>query len=197
LPVTVKTRLGFDENNKNIVEIAERLQDCGIKAIAIHGRTRNQMYKGEADWTLIGEVKNNPHMHIPVIGNGDINSAEKAKTFFDKYGVDGIMVGRASIGRPWIFKEIKKYLQTGELSPNPLLDEIIVIAKQHFLKSIETKGEKGGILEMRRHFVHYFKGLPNFRETRIKLLTSMDIQDILLMLDEINKTYTGFRYNDL
>ena len=197
LPVTVKTRLGFDENNKNIVEIAERLQDCGIKAIAIHGRTRNQMYKGEADWTLIGEVKNNPHMHIPVIGNGDINSAEKAKTFFDKYGVDGIMVGRASIGRPWIFKEIKKYLQTGELSPNPLLDEIIVIAKQHFLKSIETKGEKGGILEMRRHFVHYFKGLPNFRETRIKLLTSLDIQDILLMLDEINKTYTRFRYNDL
>jgi tRNA-dihydrouridine synthase B len=194
LPVTVKTRLGYDDNNKNIVEIAERLQDCGIKAIAIHGRTRNQMYKGEADWTLIGNVKNNQRMYIPVIGNGDINSALKAKEAFDKYGVDGIMVGRATVGRPWIFKEIKQYLQTGEIIPPPLLDEIIAIAKIHFQKSIETKGEKGGILEMRRHFVHYFKGLPNFRENRIKLLTSMNIQDILLKLDEIKETYSGFRY---
>lgn len=196
LPVTVKTRLGYDDNNKNIKEIAERLQDCGIKAITIHGRTRNQMYKGNADWTLIGEVKNNSKMYIPVIGNGDIVSAEKAKFAFDKYGVDGIMIGRAAVGRPWIFQEIKHYLQTGKLIPRPVLDEIIIIAKKHFLKSIETKGEKGGILEMRRHFVHYFKGLPDFRETRIKLLTSMDIQNILALLDEIKKKYSGFRYEE-
>jgi tRNA-dihydrouridine synthase B len=197
LPVTVKTRLGYDDQNKNIVEIAERLQDCGIKALAIHGRTRNQMYKGYADWTLIGEVKSNPRITIPVIGNGDINSSERAKNAFDKYGVDGIMIGRAAVGRPWIFKEIKHYLQTGELIPNPVLDDIVIIAKQHFHKSIETKGEKVGVLEMRRHFVHYFKGLPNFKETRIKLLTSMNIQEILMLLDEIKKTYSGFIYNDL
>lgn len=196
LPVTVKTRLGYDDNNKNIVEIAERLQDCGIKALTIHGRTRNQLYKGIADWTLIGEVKNNSHMHIPIIGNGDINSAEKARTAFEKYGVDGIMIGRASIGRPWIFKEVKHFLKTNKLLPRPLLDDIIIIAKQHFLKSIETKGEKGGILEMRRHFVNYFKGLPNFRETRIKLLTSMNIEEILKLLEEINTAYSGFRFEE-
>ena len=196
LPVTVKTRLGYDDDNKNIVEIAERLQDVGIQALTIHGRTRSQLYKGEADWTLIGEVKNNPRMHIPIIGNGDITSAAIAKQQFDKYGVDAIMIGRATVGRPWIFIEVKHYLQTGILLERPILEEIVILARLHFNKSIEAKGEKGGILEMRRHFVQYFKGLPNFREIRIKLLTSMDISEIYQILDEINKTYTGFKFEE-
>jgi nifR3 family TIM-barrel protein len=197
LPVTVKTRLGYDDENKNIVEIAERLQDVGIQALTIHGRTRPQLYKGESDWTLIGEVKNNSRMKIPIIGNGDINSAEKAKLAFDNYGVDAIMIGRASVGRPWIFKEIKHYIQTGEVLPHPTIDDIVPLARRHFLKSIENKGEKGGILEMRRHFVHYFKGLPNFKELRIKLLTSLDIQEILEILENINQIYKGFRFENL
>jgi nifR3 family TIM-barrel protein len=197
LPVTVKTRLGYDDENKNIVDIAERLQDVGIQALTIHGRTRTQLYKGEADWALIGEVKNNPRMKIPIIGNGDINSAEKAKLAFDTYGVDAIMVGRATVGHPWIFKEIKHYLKTGETLPFPLLEDIVPLATRHFLKSIETKGEKGGILEMRRHFVHYFKGLPNFKELRIKLLTSMNVQEILEILENINQIYRGFRFESL
>jgi nifR3 family TIM-barrel protein len=194
LPVTVKTRLGYDDNNKNIVEIAERLQDCGIKALAIHGRTRSQLYKGEADWTLIGAVKNNPRMNIPIIGNGDITSPTKAKAAFDNYGVDGIMIGRAVVGRPWIFKEVKHYLKTGEILPYPLIEEIVELAKFHFKNSLEEKGEKGGVLEMRRHFVHYFKGLPNFREKRIKLLTSMNVAEIYQMLEDISIIYKGFRY---
>jgi tRNA-dihydrouridine synthase B len=196
LPVTVKTRLGYDDENKNIVEIAERLQDVGIQALTIHGRTRSQLYKGEADWTLIGEVKNNPRMKIPIIGNGDITSAQKAKQAFDRYGVDAVMIGRATVGRPWIFKEIKHYLNTGELTPRPILDDIVDLAREHFNKSLETKGEKGGILEMRRHFVHYFKGLPNFKEKRIQLLTSLNVDDIHSMLNEIKESYTGFRFED-
>lgn len=192
LPVTVKTRLGYDENNKNIVEIAERLQDVGIQAITIHGRTRSQLYKGEADWSLIGEVKNNPRMHIPVVGNGDIDSAEKAKDAYNNYGVDGIMIGRATIGKPWIFKEIKHYLKTGEILPQPVLADIVALSKNHLLKSIEIKGERRGILEMRRHFAQYFKGLPNFREKRIKLLTSTNVIDIFQILDNIIETYPGF-----
>jgi tRNA-dihydrouridine synthase B len=190
LPVTVKTRLGYDDEHKNIVEIAERLQDIGIQAITIHGRTRSQIYKGEADWTLIGEVKNNQRMHIPVIGNGDITSAEKASEAFSKFGVDGIMVGRASVGKPWIFKEIKTFLQTGKIATELTLSEIVQLSKLHLAKSIEAKGERGGILEMRRHFAHYFKGLPNFRETRIKLLTSLDVADINKILDSIVLSYS-------
>jgi tRNA-dihydrouridine synthase B len=185
LPVTVKTRLGWDETNKPIVEVAEMLQDVGIKAITIHGRTRSQMYKGEADWQLIGEVKNNPRMKIPVIGNGDVDSPEKAREMFDCYGVDAIMIGRATIGRPWIFQEIRHYLDTGQL-PAPLsLHEKAEIAKEHFLKSIERKGEKVGILQMRRHFVAYFKGLINFKETRLKLLTSLNPEEIISIIDMI------------
>jgi len=196
LPVTVKTRLGYDEENKNIVEIAERLQDVGIQALTIHGRTRSQLYQGKADWSLIGEVKNNPSIKIPIIGNGDINSALKAKEAFDLFGVDGIMIGRASIGRPWIFKEINNYLKTGNLLPQPLLNEIVILARKHFLKSIESKGEKVGILEMRRHFVKYFKCLPDFRELRIKLLTSINIEEIFNLLEEIDRIYSGFRMEE-
>jgi tRNA-dihydrouridine synthase B len=192
LPVTVKTRLGYDDENKNIVEIAERLQDVGIHAITIHGRTRSQLYKGEADWTLIGEVKNNPRMHIPIIGNGDITSADKAAQAFEKFGVDGIMIGRASVGKPWIFKEVKTFLQTGHQAPKLTLNDIVVLAKRHLALSIEVKSERGGILEMRRHFAHYFKGLPNFRETRIKLLTSLDVQEIHTILDSIAINFAGF-----
>jgi nifR3 family TIM-barrel protein len=192
LPVTVKTRLGYDDGNKNIVEIAERLQDVGIKAITIHGRTRNQLYKGNADWALIGEVKDNPRMKIPVIGNGDITSAIDAKKAFDKFGVDAIMIGRASIGQPWIFREIKHYLNTGDEMRPLQLNDITALSKEHLLKSIEFKGERGGILEMRRHFAHYFKGLSNFRETRTKLLTSLNVNEIIEILDEINIKYAGF-----
>jgi nifR3 family TIM-barrel protein len=174
LPVTVKTRLGWDDDNKNIVEIAEQLQDAGIKAITIHGRTRAQLYKGVADWTLIGEVKNNPKIKIPVIGNGDIDSPIKAKEMFDKYGIDGIMIGRAAVGRPWIFKEIKTYLETGELLPEPTVNEKADIALFHLEKSLEFKNGKRAIYEMRRHLSNYFKGLPHFKEMRLRLLTAID-----------------------
>jgi tRNA-dihydrouridine synthase B len=189
LPVTVKTRLGYDDENKNIPEIAIKLQDVGIQALTIHGRTRSQLYKGSADWALIGEIKNNPKIHIPIIGNGDINSAGKAFDFFKKYGVDAIMIGRASIGKPWIFSEIKQFLKTGILFPEPTINNIVALAKRHFLKSIEFKGEKVGILEMRRHFVHYFKGLPDFREIRIQLLTSMNQFEIIRLLETIKEIY--------
>lgn len=189
LPVTVKTRLGYDDENKNIVEIAEKLQDVGIQALTIHGRTRSQLYKGEADWTLIGEVKNNPRMKIPIIGNGDITSAEIAKNAFDKYGVDAIMIGRACVGRPWIFREVKHYLLYNHLPPVLRLTEVVGLSKKHLDLSVEFKGERGGILEMRRHFAHYFKGLPNFRETKIKLLTSLDVSEIHLLLDQIPDIY--------
>ncbi len=185
LPVTVKTRLGWDETNKPIVDVAEQLQDAGIKAITIHGRTRSQMYKGTADWSLIGKVKNNKRMKIPVFGNGDIDSPEKAKTMFERYGVDGIMIGRATLGRPWIFREIREYLNTGIL-PSPLnLYEKSQIVREHFLKSLKRKGERVGILQMRRHFVSYFKGLVNFKATRLRLLTSMDTDEILSIIDNI------------
>jgi nifR3 family TIM-barrel protein len=188
-PVTVKTRLGYDEENKNICEIAEMLQDVGIQALTIHGRTRSQMYKGSADWTLIGEVKNNPRIQIPVIGNGDVDSPQKAKEMFDRYGVDAIMIGRATVGRPWIFKEVKHYLQTGELLQSPTIHEIVDLAKLHLAKSLEWKGDKTGILELRRHFSNYFKGLPNFKETRLKLVTSNDPAEILDLLEYIDSTW--------
>lgn len=185
LPVTVKTRLGWDSESKIIVELAERLQDAGIKALTIHGRTRCQMYTGEADWTLIGKVKENPRMTIPIIGNGDINSPQKAKESFDRYGVDGIMIGRATYGHPWIFREIRHYLQTGELLPPMSVAERVALAKRHLAKSLELKGEKGGILEMRRHLSCYFKGLPDFKETRLKLVTLTDPQELYATLDYI------------
>ena len=184
-PVTVKTRLGWDENSKIIVELAERLQDAGIAALTIHGRTRSQMYKGEADWTLIGEVKANPRMHIPIIGNGDITSAEKAKEAFDRYGVDGIMVGRASFGRPWIFNEIRHLLDTGEPLPPPGVRERVALAKRHLVLSLSLKGPVTGVYEMRRHLSCYFKGLPDFKQTRIRLVTTTDPDEILSILDHI------------
>lgn len=187
LPVTVKTRLGWDDNSKNIVSIAEQLQDCGIKALTVHGRTRAQMYKGNADWTLIGEVKSNSKMHIPIIGNGDVDSPQKAKEMFEKYKVDGIMIGRAAVGRPWIFNEIKHYLKTGELLPDPTIAEKVDVAEEQFRKSLEWKSGTVGIYEMRRHFSNYFKGIPNFKETRIKLLTTLDVDEIISILDSIKK----------
>ena len=183
LPVTVKTRLGWDSDSKIIVELAERLQDTGIKALTIHGRTRCQMYTGEADWTLIGKVKENPRMHIPIIGNGDINSPQKAREAFDRYGVDGIMIGRATFGHPWIFREIRHYLDTGELLPEMSVRERVALAKRHLEKSLRLKGEKVGILEMRRHLSCYFKGLPDFRETRLKLVTLTDPEELRATLD--------------
>jgi nifR3 family TIM-barrel protein len=196
LPVTVKTRLGWDDENKNIVEIAEQLQDVGIKALTIHGRTRAQLYKGTADWTLIGEVKNNPKMKIPVIGNGDIDSPVKAKEMFSKYGVDGIMIGRAAVGRPWIFKEIKTYLETGELLPEPTVNEKADIALFHLEKSLEFKAGKRAIFEMRRHLSNYFKGLPHFKETRLRLLTAGDADEIKLIIEELRSRWGDFRTED-
>ncbi len=193
VPVTVKTRLGTDGQHKPIVEVAEMLQDQGISAITIHGRTRVQMYRGEADWTLIGEVKNNPRMHIPVIGNGDITHPLEAKKAFDRYGVDGIMIGRAAVGRPWLFGQIRHYLDRGELLPDPSVAEKVEMAKLHFSKSLEFKSEPVGIYEMRRHFSNYFKGLPHFREMRIRLLTSLDTQEIYSILDQIKETYGHLR----
>ena len=185
IPVTVKTRLGWDADNKIIVELAEQLQDCGIAALSIHGRTRSQMYTGEADWTLIGKIKENPRMHIPIIGNGDINSPQKAKEYFDRYGVDGIMIGRATYGHPWIFQEIKHYLQTGELLPQMSVVDRVALAKRHLAKSIEIKGDRVGILEMRRHLSCYFKGLPDFKETRLKLVTLNGPAELMATLDYI------------
>ena len=184
-PVTVKTRLGWDDSSKIIVDLAERLQDAGIKALTIHGRTRSQMYKGEADWTLIGEVKNNPRMHIPIIGNGDINSATKAAEAFDRYGVDGIMVGRASFGHPWIFSEIRHYLDTGEELPPMSVPDRVALSKRHLQLSLDLKGPRTGVLEMRRHLSCYFKGLPDFKDTRIRLVTENDPDEIFRILDYI------------
>jgi tRNA-dihydrouridine synthase B len=192
LPVTVKTRLGWDEANKNIMDVALRLQDAGISAIAIHARTGTQLYRGKADWTLIGEVKKNPRIRIPVIGNGDVDSPEKAKEMFDRYGVDGIMIARAAIGRPWIFRNIKHYLMTGVKIGEPGISERVDLAKLHLTKSVEHKGENRGILEMRRHFSNYFKGLPDFKEIRLKLVTSVSVEEITEILDLIMKRYNGF-----
>lgn len=188
-PVTVKTRLGWDENSKIIVPLAERLQDAGISALTIHGRTRCQMYKGEADWTLIGQVKENPRMHIPIIGNGDINSPQKAGEAFGKYGVDGIMVGRASFGHPWIFREIKHYLTTGEILPSMSVNDRVALAKWHLSLSTGLKGPVTGVLEMRRHLSCYFKGLPDFKETRVKLVTAPTADEVMALLDYVSEKW--------
>jgi nifR3 family TIM-barrel protein len=188
-PVTVKTRLGWDEESKNIIEIAEQLQDAGIKALTIHGRTKVQLYKGNADWTLIGEVKKNPRIKIPVIGNGDIIDPESAKVAYEKFHVDGIMIGRGAIGKPWLFREIKHFLETGEKIAGISLEEKVKLAKEHFKKSVEVKDFPRGVYEMRRHFSNYFKGLPNFKETRLKLVTSTDIDEINSLLDMIREKW--------
>lgn len=188
-PVTVKTRLGWDESSKIIVPLAERLQDAGIAALTIHGRTRCQMYKGEADWTLIGQVKENPRMHIPIIGNGDINSPQKAGEAFRKYGVDGIMVGRASFGHPWIFREIKHYLTTGEILPSMSVNDRVALAKWHLSLSTGLKGPVTGVLEMRRHLSCYFKGLPDFKETRVKLVTAPTADEVMALLDYVSERW--------
>ncbi len=188
-PVTVKTRLGWDDHSKIIVELAERLQDTGIQALTIHGRTRCQMYKGEADWTLIGKVKENPRMHIPIIGNGDITSAQKAAEAFDRWGVDGIMVGRASFGHPWIFREIKHFLSTGEELPPLGVAQRVDLAERHLQLSLDLKGPVRGIYEMRRHLSCYFKGLPGFKETRIKLVTTTEPEILFATLEEIRQRW--------
>ncbi len=194
LPVTVKTRLGWDDTSKNIEEVAERLQDVGIKALAIHGRTRSQMYKGEADWTLIAKVKNNPRIKIPVFGNGDIDSAPKAKLYKERYGVDGIMIGRAAIGYPWIFREIKHYMQTGEELNSPTVEERVEVCKKHLEKSVAWKGPIVGINEMRRHYANYLKGLPNIKEFRNRLVTLKEIEEVSEVLNEVLQTYRGFSF---
>ena len=191
LPVTVKTRLGWDDKTKYIDEVAERLQDVGIKALSIHGRTRKQMYKGEADWTLIGKIKENPRIHIPIFGNGDIDSPQKAKAYRERYGVDGIMIGRASIGYPWIFREIKHYFATGELLPPPTIHERVAAAKEHLRFSLEWKGPKLGVLEMRRHYTNYFRGLPGIKEYRKRLVTEFDQNILFSIFDEIEDKYAG------
>ena len=188
-PVTVKTRLGWDDNSKIIVELAERLQDVGIQALTIHGRTRCQLYKGAADWSLIGAVKNNPRMHIPIIGNGDITNGPQAKEAFDRYGVDGIMIGRASFGHPWVFREIKYYLEHGEQMPDLPIAEKVELARRHLALSIEKKGQPRGMYEMRRHLSCYFKGLPDFKETRMKMVTSLDPDEVFSILDYICTRY--------
>ncbi len=194
LPVTVKTRLGWDENSKNIEEVAERLQDVGIKALAIHGRTRSQLYKGEADWTLIARVKGNPRIRIPIFGNGDIDSPEKAMEYKNRYGVDGIMIGRAAIGYPWIFNEIKHFIKTGEHLPPPAIEQRIEVIRQHLHRSVEWKGLMPGINEMRRHYTNYLKGLPNIKEHRLKLVTVKSVEEIGNVLTEIVKTYSGYQF---
>ena len=191
LPVTVKTRLGWNEETKYIEEVAERLQDVGIHALAIHGRTRKQMYKGEADWSLIGKIKENPRVHIPIIGNGDIDSPQKAMEYKNRYGVDGIMIGRAAIGNPWIFREIKHYFRTGDIIERPSLDERIDVVKEHLERSLEWKGEKLGVLEMRRHYAIYLRGLPHIKPFRNKLVTTDEPNEIFDLLETIR-----YRFQD-
>ncbi len=194
LPVTVKTRLGWDDSTKNIEEVAERLQDVGIKALTIHGRTRVQLYKGEADWRLIAKVKENPRIQIPIFGNGDIDTPQKALEYRNRYGVDGIMIGRAAIGYPWIFREIKHYFATGEELAGPTLEERIDACLTHFEKSVEWKGEKLGVLEMRRHYSNYFKGLPNFKEIRMKLVNAEHADMVRALLSEIANVYQSVHW---
>lgn len=191
LPVTVKTRLGWDDSTKYIVEVAERLQDVGIEAISIHGRTRKQMYKGEADWKLISDVKNNPRIKIPVFGNGDITSPEKALEYKTRYGVDGIMIGRAAIGYPWIFNEIKHFVETGKHLPKPTLKERVMATRDHLEMSLKWKKEILAINEMKRHYTNYFKGIPHFKEYRTKLVISMDLAEVRATLDEIETKFEG------
>ncbi len=194
LPVTVKTRLGWDQDSINIMEVAERLQDTGIQALSIHGRTRSQLYKGEADWTWIARVKENPRITIPIFGNGDIDSPEKALLYKNKYGVDGIMIGRAAIGYPWIFREIKHFVTTGELHAPPTIEERIAVIRQHLHRSVEWKGLVPGINEMRRHYNNYLKGLPNIKEFRNRLVTLKTLEALDALLDEIEKAYAGFQF---
>lgn len=191
LPVTVKTRLGWDDSTKNILDVAERLQDIGIQALTVHGRTRVQMYKGEADWTLIGRLKENPRLHIPIFGNGDIDSPEKALAYKDRYGVDGIMIGRASIGYPWIFNEIKHFLKTGEHLPAPTVADRVQACAKHLDFSIRWKGEKVGIFEMRRHYANYFKGLDNFKPFRSQLVMTESVAELQAILETISEQYAG------
>jgi tRNA-dihydrouridine synthase B len=191
LPVTVKTRLGWDDQSKNIEEVAERLQDAGISALTIHGRTRSQLYKGEADWTLIARVKNNPRIRIPIFGNGDIDSPEKALEYKIRFGVDGIMIGRAAIGYPWIFNEIKSYLLTGEHLPPPSIDQRVEVIRAHLSRSIEWKGKVLGILEMRRHYTNYLKGLPHIKEFRNQLVRAVDYESISEILEQVRARYAG------
>ena len=191
LPVTVKTRLGWDDATKNIEEVAERLQDVGIQALTIHGRTRAQLYKGEADWRLIAKVKENPRIKIPVFGNGDIDSPEKALEYRNRFGIDGIMIGRAAIGYPWIFNEIKHFFRTGQHLEAPDMHQRVNAAVQHLRFSVEWKGETLGILEMRRHYANYFKGLPDFKEHRMKLVQSLDFDEILETLEFVRREYAG------
>jgi len=194
LPVTVKTRLGWDDNTKNIEEVAERLQDIGVQALAIHGRTRCQLYKGEADWSLIAKVKNNPRMHIPIFGNGDIDSPQKALEYKNRYAVDGIMIGRAAIGYPWIFREIKHYIATQTMLPSPTLQERLDVCRKHLHKSLEWKGPKVGIFEMRRHYTNYLKGLPGIKDYRLRLVTLSTEEEINAVLDEISEHYKGYEF---
>jgi nifR3 family TIM-barrel protein len=194
LPVTVKTRLGWDENSKNIEEVAERLQDIGIKGLAIHGRTRAQLYKGDADWTLIAKVKNNPRIHIPIFGNGDIDSPEKALEYKKRYGVDGVMIGRAAIGYPWIFNEIKHFIQTGKHQVPPTIEQRVEVISQHLHYSVQWKGLLPGINEMRRHYTNYLKGLPNIKEYRLKLVTVRTVEEIDEVLNEIVDVYAGYKF---
>lgn len=191
LPVTVKTRLGWDDSSKNIEEVALRLQDIGVQALSIHGRTRVQMYKGEADWTLIAKVKENSRVQIPIFGNGDIDSPQKALEYKNRYGVDGIMIGRAAIGYPWIFREIKHYVATGEILPPPTLEERLDACRTHLHGSAQWKGEKLGLLEMRRHYANYLKGLPNIKEFRTRLVTALEVQELEQIFEEIKMYYEG------
>ncbi len=193
IPVTAKTRIGWNSEEINIQEVTERIQETGIHALTIHGRTKVQMYQGEADWDVIKAVKDNPKVKIPIIGNGDISSAQDAKKRFEESGVDAIMVGRGSIGRPWLFKEIKHYLETGALLKSPTVKERVEMAKVHLVKSIEWKQEYGGVMTMRRHFVHYFKGIPDFKETRLKLLTTVPAKEVYQVLDDIAVRFGSFR----
>jgi tRNA-dihydrouridine synthase B len=196
-PVTVKTRLGWDDQTKNVVEVAERLQDIGISALTVHGRTRAQMYKGPADWELIGAIKNNPRIKIPVFGNGDVDSPAKALEMKKRYGVDGVMIGRASIGYPWIFREIKHFLATGEYLEMPTVEERIQIAMTHLEKSVEWKGPVGGILEMRRHYSNYFKGMDHFKEYRLKLVTANTFEEVMELLEIVRERYSGTCYSEV
>jgi nifR3 family TIM-barrel protein len=194
IPVTVKTRLGWSQDTIRIVEVAERLQDVGIQAISIHARTRQQMYKGEADWSYLNLVKENPRLHIPVFGNGDIDSAEKALEYKNKYNVDGMMIGRASIGYPWIFNEIKHYFATGEKLPTPDLDERLAVTKKHLDFSVEWKGEKQGILEMRRHYTSYFRGMPNFKTFRTEMVTAESYSQVCEILNQVSEVYADYEF---
>jgi nifR3 family TIM-barrel protein len=194
LPVTVKTRLGWDESSINIDEVAERLQDIGVQALTVHARTRAQMYKGHSDWSHIARVKNNPRITMPIFGNGDIDSPEKALEYKNKFGLDGMMIGRAAIGYPWIFNEIKHFFATGEHLPQPTMQDRIEAARNHLTWSMDWKGERVGIVEMRRHYTNYFKGIPNFKEHRLKLVTQESADELFKTLEEVQDVYSNFQF---